>query len=101
MAYSMKLGINTMNYMFYGNNDSFVVFHTILDLPRRTAGWVRFPASLEPLQVYIKIVFICGSSHINFICLSKCRIVPKTYAVSEGLSGSVWVVDAGISNFVF
>jgi len=37
-GYSRKIGINKMNYMFVGNNDSFVVFHTILDLPLRTAG---------------------------------------------------------------
>ena len=36
MAYYMELGINTMNYMFYGNNDSFVVFLTISELPLRT-----------------------------------------------------------------
>jgi hypothetical protein len=36
-GYSMKLGINTMNYMLCRNNDSFVVFHTISDLPLRTA----------------------------------------------------------------
>jgi hypothetical protein len=38
MAYYMELGITTMNYMFYGNNDSFVLFHTISYLPLRTAG---------------------------------------------------------------
>jgi len=36
MAYSMKLGINTMNCMFYGKNDSFLVFFTISDFSLRT-----------------------------------------------------------------
>jgi hypothetical protein len=53
MAYYMELGINTMNYMFYGNNDSFVVFHTISDLPLRTGRTLsvfsRIRSELEPI----------------------------------------------------
>ena len=40
MAYCMELGINTMSYMFYWNNCSFVIFLTILDFH-------AFPAEFE------------------------------------------------------
>ena len=61
MAYSMKLGINAMNYMFYGNNDSFVVYLKILDLPPRTGGrnlsvFSRIRSESEPMGAY----FLCN-----------------------------------------
>jgi hypothetical protein len=36
--------------MFYGNNDSFVVFHTISDLPLRTGRTLSFDSAPQPIM---------------------------------------------------
>ena len=57
MTYSMKLGIDKMNYMFDGNNDLFVLFHTISTFrwgrplfKRFQPDWERVGASMDDME---------------------------------------------------
>jgi hypothetical protein len=53
MTHLMKIGINKMNYMFYGNNYSFVVFHLPLRTGRTLSVFSRIWSELEPIWMMI------------------------------------------------